>query len=316
MNYLNFIKTISSFTCSSVFKTPIVYGLPPAIGIELTNHCNLYCPECPSGNGSMKREKGFMDPLLFQKIIGELQPYLFNANLYFQGEPMLHPEFFSIMENAAGLHTTVSTNGHFLSRDNCEKLAESGLNKLIISLDGFDEKTYRSYRIGGDFNKVIEGISNISDSVRKNHSPLKVVIQVLVNRYNENQVARIREFAAVKVVKLSLKSMQIYGDKEYWMPSSETFRRYRMIDGSYSIKGKMPEICARLWFNPVITWDGKVLPCCFDKDAEHVMGDINSDSFRNSWHGPVFKDFRKKLLTGERTEICGNCTSGLRGVRT
>jgi radical SAM protein with 4Fe4S-binding SPASM domain len=78
----------------------------------------------------------------------------------------------------------------------------------------------------------------------------------------------------------------------------------------------MPNRCARLWFNPVITWDGKVIPCCFDKDAKFIMGDLNQDSFREIWNGPRYRVFRKAILKDRSmTEICTNCTSGLSGVK-
>jgi radical SAM protein with 4Fe4S-binding SPASM domain len=67
-----------------------------------------------------------------------------------------------------------------------------------------------------------------------------------------------------------------------------------------------------MWFNPVITWDGKVIPCCFDKDADHILGNINEDSFRKIWTGQRYTIFRKGILNGRKmTEICRNCTSGL-----
>jgi radical SAM protein with 4Fe4S-binding SPASM domain len=101
-----------------------------------------------------------------------------------------------------------------------------------------------------------------------------------------------------------------------WLPSGRQFRRYRLSDGIYELKSSMPDRCARLWFNPVITWDGKVVPCCFDKDAEYIMGDLNQDSFREIWDGPKYRIFRKSILTGRHMiDMCRNCTSGLRGAR-
>lgn len=257
-----------------------------------------------------------MDPEMFRKIVAELRPCLFNINLYFQGEPMLHPSFYEIIGIADGIKTTVSTNGHFLNPANCDRLATSGLTRLIISLDGFDQQTYSTYRVNGDFSKVTEGIRNISSSVKDHHSRLKIIIQVLVNRYNENQIPLIKRFARENGAAVSLKSMQIYNEKEFWLPSSREFSRYELRDGRYRVKGKMHGICSRLWFNPVITWDGKVLPCCFDKDAHHVFGDLNTESFREIWYGTGYNKFRLKLLKErERIDICRNCTSGLRGVK-
>ena len=82
------------------------------------------------------------------------------------------------------------------------------------------------------------------------------------------------------------------------------------------IRSSLPDRCARLWFNPVITWDGKVLPCCFDKDADHIMGDLNQESFRDIWNGAKYRLFRRILLSDRSSiEICRNCTSGLKGVK-
>lgn len=231
---------------------------------------------------------------------------------------MLHPLFFSFLANTVNTHTTVSTNGHFLSLENSEKIVRSGLNHLLISLDGLDQETYATYRKSGNLNKVIEGIKNVAEAKRRFNSNLKLEIQFLVNKMNEHQILRIKELSKIVNASLKLKSMQINDKKDVgkWLPLNGKFRRYAMKDGEYVIKSNLQDRCARLWFNPVITWDGKVIPCCFDKNAEHIMGDLNQDSFRDIWSGPKYRIFRKSILSGRHMiEICRNCTSGLRGVK-
>jgi radical SAM protein with 4Fe4S-binding SPASM domain len=315
---VNLIKAGYSYIKSSAAGKADMKGMPVSVSMELTNNCNLSCPHCSSGSGIMKRKRGFMDIGLFRKVMNELAPYLYNVNLYFQGEPMLHPQFFSFLNNCRDNNTIVSTNGHFLSEENSEKLALSALTKLIISIDGMDQESYSAYRINGNLEKVTEGLKNVSSSVKINHSSLKIEIQFLVNAYNEHQIPLVKELAKKVKATLRLKSMQIVDKSEIgsWLPSGKKFRRYILKDGEYIINNSLPDRCARLWFNPVVTWDGKVVPCCFDKDAEYVMGDLNTDSFSEIWDGPKYRIFRKSILTGrDMIEICRNCTSGLAGVK-
>lgn len=303
-----------SFLAAAVTRGGKAYGMPPAVGIELTNHCNLKCPECSSGSGMMKRERGFMSMELFSKVEDELRPFLYNMNLYFQGEPMMHPEFFRILDKCRGINTTLSTNGHFLNGENAEKIVLSGLKRIIISLDGMDQPAYSAYRINGVFEKVIEGIRNISAARKQHSSGLKIIIQFLVNSRNEHQIESARKFAAETGAELRLKTMQIIsGNHAAWLPANERYSRYRRSGNGYITRNVFTGKCLRLWHNPVITWDGKVVPCCFDKDAGHVMGDLTRNSFREIWQGQEFRKFRQSVMSGRKDfEMCANCTSGFR----
>ena len=303
-----------SFIKSTISGEATISGMPVTIGIEPTNHCNLNCPECLAGSGLMTRKQGFMETGLFDKIITELEPYILGMSLYFQGEPMLHPQFFSFLKRSVNINTTVATNGHFLSAENAEKLVISGLKRLVVSLDGMDQASYSAYRVNGELDVVIEGIRNVSEARKKHSSSLELIIQFIVNRQNEHQIPEAEHFADKMNASLKLKSMQIINKNAVaeWLPFKRKFRRYELMEDKYVIRSRLPDRCARLWFNPVITWDGKVLPCCFDKNADHVMGDLGEASFREIWNGPKYRIFRKSILSGrDLTDICRNCTSGI-----
>jgi MoaA/NifB/PqqE/SkfB family radical SAM enzyme len=158
----NLLKAGYSYITGSVTGNAVIKGMPVSINTELTNSCNLKCPNCYSGSGLMARKRGYMDIDLFKKVMKELSPYLYFINLYFQGEPMLHPLFFSFVNNCLNTQSIVSTNGHYLSEENSEKLVRSGLYKLVVSLDGIDQKTYSTYRVNGNVNSVIDGIKNVA----------------------------------------------------------------------------------------------------------------------------------------------------------
>jgi radical SAM protein with 4Fe4S-binding SPASM domain len=259
-----------------------------------------------------------LDEQLFKKVIDELKNTLTYLTFYFQGEPYLHPQFLSLVRHAADrkIFTSTSTNAHFLNDTNARATIESGLDRLIISIDGTTQDTYESYRIGGNLQKVIDGTKNVLRWRKElRSSSLQVLFQFLVVKPNEHQISNVRKLAReLGVDDVLLKTAQIYDyqNGSDLIPLDERYSRYRKNpDGSYRIKNSMDNHCWKMWQSCVITWDGKVIPCCFDKDAHHVMGDLNKSSFEEIWTSDKYNNFRSTLLRSRsEVEMCRNCTEG------
>jgi len=255
---------------------------------------------------------------LFNNVIDQLASTLSYLTFYFQGEPYLNPKFLEMVQYASrkGIYTATSTNAHYLDEDNAKETIASGLDRLIISIDGTSQETYESYRIGGRIDKVIEGTKNILRWRKelKSKTP-HVVFQFLVVRPNEHQVPEVYKLAKqLGVDRVALKTAQIYDyqNGSDLIPTLDKYSRYQRDEkGGYSIKNELLNHCWKMWHSCVITWDGKVVPCCFDKDAHHVMGDLSRQSFEEIWRSEAYREFRSSLLRSRsEIEMCKNCTEG------
>lgn len=311
-NYYSYKKAIRT-------RDPEHPALPFSISIEPTTSCNLRCPECPSGLRSFTRPTGMMLPETFKTIIDELHETLAYLILYFQGEPFLNPNFFDLVRYAADkkIYTATSTNAHFLNQENTLRTIESGLSRLIISMDGTDQKSYETYRIGGNLEKVLDGVKNLTAFRKKlrTKSPY-LILQFLMFQHNIQQIPEIRKIAReLGVDKLEFKTAQVYNYEKgsKLIPEREQFSRYRkQTDGSYQIKNDLQNKCWKMWHSCVITWDGDVVPCCFDKDASYRMGNVRNESFASIWNSDKYRSFRSRLFRGRKEiDICTNCTEGL-----
>jgi radical SAM protein with 4Fe4S-binding SPASM domain len=317
---INALKVVSSYYISKWTGKPLHWGLPISISIEPTTSCNLRCPECPSGLRSFTRPIGMLQENLFKKSIDELYKDLLYLIFYFQGEPYLNPKFLDLVKYASdkGLYTATSTNAHYLTDENARKTIESGLDRLIISIDGTTQETYQSYRIGGKLEKVIEGAKNVVKWKKelKSKTP-HIIFQFLVVKANEHQINDLRILAKeIGVDEVGLKTAQIYDFKDgnELIPTLDEYSRYKkQPDGTYAIKNQLLNHCWKLWHSCVITWDGLVVPCCFDKDAEYRMGDLKATSFATLWNSLIYKTFRASVLKSRsEIEMCKNCTDGVK----
>jgi radical SAM protein with 4Fe4S-binding SPASM domain len=314
----NASEILSSYFSSRLSGKPLIHGMPISISIEPTTSCNLRCPECPSGLRSFTRPTGMLKDGLFQKIIDELSPTLSYLIFYFQGEPYLHPQFLSLVEYASQkkIYTATSTNAHYLDDANAKRTVQSGLDRLIISIDGTTQETYESYRVGGKLDKVIEGTKSIIRWKKelKSRTP-HVIFQYLVVKPNQHQLEDVKQMAKkLGVDQVAFKTAQIYDyeNGSDLIPTIEKYSRYKKnSEGKYSIKNQLLDHCWKMWHSCVITWDGKVVPCCFDKDAHFVLGDLNKNSFKEIWNGEKYNEFRSSLLRSRsEIEMCRNCTEG------
>ena len=218
--------------------------------------------------------------------------------------------------SAKKIYTVTSTNAHYLTDEVAKKTVESGLDRLIISIDGTTQDTYEQYRIGGKLDKVIEGSENVIKWKRelKSSTP-HVMFQYLVVKPNEHQLEDAEALAKdLGVDEVAFKTAQIY-DYEYGselIPTIEKYARYKQnANGKWEIKNKLLNHCWKMWHSCVITWDGKVVPCCFDKDAHHQLGSMEELNFNQVWRGEAYQNFRQSLIRSRsEIEMCKNCSVG------
>ncbi|MEI7735996.1 MAG: radical SAM/SPASM domain-containing protein [Ferruginibacter sp.] len=317
--FWNGIKVLSSFYASRILNKPVQWGYPVSISFEPTTSCNLRCPECPSGLRQFTRPTGMLQKDFFRSTIDDIYKELLYLIFYFQGEPYLNPDFLEMVKYASskGIYTATSTNAHYLTDDNAKRTVESGLDRLIISIDGTTQDVYQQYRVGGNMDKVIEGAKNIVKWKKelKSTTPF-VFFQFLVVKPNEHQIEDIKQLAKeVGVNEVRFKTAQVYDyekDPNNLIPTIEKFSRYKKnTDGTYTPKNKMANRCWKLQHANVITWDGLVVPCCFDKDALHQLGNLKNQSFKEIWNNDNYRQFRSELMKSRKNiDICSNCSEG------
>lgn len=317
--FYNAIKILTSFTLSRIIRKPIVWGMPISFSIEPTNHCNLKCPECPSGLGALTRPLGLLRSDDFKNWIDQIKDTGFYVQLFFQGEPYINKNLPEMIKYAQQnkIYVSISTNGHFINANNIDKILEAAPDKLIYSVDGLDEETYQNYRVGGTFAQVDSALRNLVK--RKRQLKLKkpfIEFQFIVMKQNEHLLEKVKTYCKeVGVDKLVFKTMQIssYENALKFLPTNKKYRRYIIDDNSFRIKSEVKNHCFALWRTAVITWDGKVVPCCFDKDADFTMGILNGKSFYEIWNSENYNKFRKSILTDRKqNKMCTNCTEGLK----
>ncbi|MDT8325550.1 MAG: radical SAM/SPASM domain-containing protein [Bacteroidota bacterium] len=317
----NFLKISLSYQLSARTGRSIVWGKPWTLTIEPTNRCNLSCPECPSGNGTMTRAQGLMPYEEFTRLVDEIHPEVFYLQLFFQGEPFIHNRLLDMVRYARAKHmyTAISTNAHYLRPAVAADIVAAGLDRLIVSVDGLTQDVYEQYRVGGNLAKVHEALHNFTAARNAAQRPrTELTLQLLVTRQNEAQLPELRALAKKHGADIALKTMQVYSIEgaEKFLPTDPRYSRYENVDGRLRTRNALHNRCVRLWERSVVTWDGVVVPCCFDKDAEYPLGQLDGRSFADIWRSDTYHDFRRRILRNRRdVPMCRNCTEGLKPYR-
>ncbi len=314
---LNFSLVHLSYLLSILFNKPLVWGNPFFVSLEPSSVCNLACPQCPTGTGDVMRDKKFLDLNTYRAIVDEIGSTTIILSLYHQGEPLMNTSFAEMVKYASAckIYTVTSTNGHFLTADICRRLVEAGLDRIIVSMDGTNQESYEKYRVKGDLEKVIKGIRLLSEARQGRRKPY-IIIQFLVFRHNQDQVTEIKRLGKkLGADRVMIKSVQVeYPESiEEWMPVHSKYRRYRKnAEGEWMLETRLKNRCRRLWQTTVVTSDGLIVPCCFDKLAKYPMGSLGSGTISQIWGNKEYSNFRRRILENRREiGICTNCTEGM-----
>ena len=315
---VNIIKSTSSFVLSALTQRSIVWGLPPVLTIEPANICNLRCPLCTTGSGEMKRVKGNMTLDTFRSVMDKFGKDIFFLLIYHQGEPYINPHFLDFVRLAKenNIYVTTSTNGHYFSDENIDATIESGLDSMIVSVDGITQESYAKYRVRGKLDKVLDGTKKLMTRKRElgGRTP-NVALQFLVMKQNEHEIPQIKKLAKeLGVDRLLIKNIEVHSIEEAneWLPEDKAYRRYDFDGDQLTVKGVDKKSCTRPWLSTLVNWDGEVVPCCFDKNGNYPMGNIvDENQLEDIWRGKRFSDFRNSLLQDRQNiDICSNCNQG------
>jgi radical SAM protein with 4Fe4S-binding SPASM domain len=302
------------------------WGLPTVLQLEPTSHCNLRCPVCPVTTG-LSRPAGSMDYGLYQRIIDELCGHVLVMMFWDWGEPLLHPRASEMIRYArdSGIRVVCFTNGHLLaSPDHARRLVESGLDVLVVAVDGLTQETYQQYRAGGSLGDVLDGLRNVvvAKEALQSSSPT-VNLRFIVMNHNEHEIPKLRDFAEpLGVDVLSLRRFhsvpmrglfQVEG-AEALVPGQSLYQLPARSGGSGQPVRVRHNPCRTLWNNPSIHWDGTVCSCSVDYGEERPLGKMPEKTFREIWTGEAYRRLRREFRSGWRQlPLCSECSCGYVG---
>ena len=288
-----------------------VLARPPVIHIEPTNICNLKCPLCPTGAGTLSRPKGVMVYETYQQIIGELAETLVAVYFFCFGEPFINKQLPQMIKDctARNILTLTSTNGHFLQTpDEAMEVVDAGLKVLIVALDGSNQEVYQAYRKNGDFDKVKRCIAQIEEAKAKSGSNFPyTALRTVVSKENEGDLTNIEKLAKQLGVNMfTYKSLgclvdgQQFGDFE---PEGNQMRRFNLKKGGSEKEAQVR--CPFPFRQPIFFWDGSLVGCEYDHNKEYVFGKVGNGSILDYMNSRNAQMLRSCVLgETESTNFC------------
>jgi radical SAM protein with 4Fe4S-binding SPASM domain len=299
-------------------------SLPERLTVEPVSYCNLACPQCPTGNGTLTIGRGRLQPAAFEELLDQF-PDLKWLSLFAVGEPFLNKEIFELLAitTRRGIGVRIDSNLSLRLDDSfLRKILQSGLEVLQVSLDGASNETNAAYRRNGSFDLAFGNLRRLREIQKaEGHDLPRIYWKFTVNRFNEHEVETAREMAERIDVEFRWKPFYVVDDcpdvdqtggasieelKRYWLPTDETY-----LAPEY--RGEQPEPlpCRWLFESAVIHTQGQVMPCCFAAAEESKMGSLREQSFEEIWSSPAYR-YARSLFTGDASVprvpvVCERC---------
>lgn len=306
---------LSNYILADVQKSrreQFLFGYPYWLVIDPCNYCNLRCPFCPTGQRREVRAKNRMGLDDFKNIIDKLGPYLIHIDLVNWGEPLLNENIFEMIKYAKQFRADIKidTNLNHLDEAGINKLISSGLDKIVVSIDGLREETYAKYRIGGNFRLAMENLKSLVKKRKelKRDKPY-ITWQFLVFRHNEHEAedaVKIGRRIGVDHVGIT---KAFIGEKD-WMPLDPRYSNYnveKISDGALTydyFKSGANSLCNWPWEAIAVNTNGSVSACCSVEEEKDDFGNIFEQPFEELWNKEKYQDARNYI--GKRKQKNGN----------
>jgi radical SAM protein with 4Fe4S-binding SPASM domain len=248
---------------------------------------------------------------VWERVLREAASYAHTMQFYFQGEPLLNKDLPQMIREAndAGLYTIVSTNAQALTEDLAEALVRAGLSRIIVSMDGLTDASYGAYRIGGSVAQCKAALGYLRAAKERLHGQTLIELQCLRLRTNEHEWGEFkRQYRLFGADRLVFKTAQLYGyaDGHPLMPSDPRHSRYVQGADGHFHRRPLRKGCFRVWSGVVVTTDGDVLPCCYDKAHAYAYGNIMDTPLAELFTSDKAMTFRKAAMN-EQPQICKEC---------
>lgn len=285
---------------------------PPSLfNIELTNHCVMKCVMCPRTR-NMTRERGYIDFELYRKAIDELSEHnpAFRERdilwLHHFGESLLHPEFARCIRHASekSIRTGLSINPIMLTEDIAAELLDAGPYILYLSLDGHDDESFQKIRgMHGAYDRSRALLLNFLDMKIKRSSPTVIFLSMIDFEMNRPSID------AARACWESVPGIDRFLVKSFtrWDGGAADINVLSGRDDELLLDRSAVQ-CALPWESMTLTWDGSVVPCCFDYDSKYVLGSLKDSTLSDIWNGDTLQNLRAEFAANRVTNrLCANC---------
>jgi len=301
---------------------------PQHLYMELASSCNLKCPLCPTGARILDRKYEFMKWETFKRVIDNVAPFRPGASFNMWGETLLHPKVAEFIRYAKGQgipHIVINTNGNIRKPPKWfDELATSGLDNLLVDMDGADQATYEQYRVRGKLELVLDFLANVQAAKQRAGSSLpRVDVLIVINRFNQDQVEAIKErVEPLGVAGFLSRNVGVLGmPKEVETPSFIHFAQTLdteancqgiTADGRLTFIPQTPQplrlACQSLWGILHVNAQGEYVPCCKTYASSDSIGHIDTSLPMDFWFSKELTKFRKKNLDDpESIPVCSSC---------
>lgn len=286
---------------------------PYILIVETGTVCNINCPTCPTPRDIVVdartiKNMGFDD---FSKIIDNSYKSFSAVLLYWSNEPLLNKNIAKMVRycNELNLYTFISTNVMLLTGNKFKELSESGLDELLVCIDGFSPDTYEPFRKGAKFEMVKRNIENICRIKRELRAVNPwIEIQYIETKENSKEITLCREWAEeIGIDSFRVQSLYITKHLNDYQTLREEFyteKNWKEQDKKISMKDK--KACRNAESTVCVLVNGQTTICCYDIKGTFSYGNLLEDSFESITKNDKYTEIISKGKEHELS-ICKKC---------